>query len=99
MPCQTQNFQITAKTIWHGIYTVLGNVYFMKYEKEIDQFLRDIIYEDWMNEEDYNEVINETFKLLGTNKEKLNDDIEIGIKNGYSIETQFALVKRILNVA
>ena len=25
MPCQTHNFQITAKTIWHGIYTVLAN--------------------------------------------------------------------------
>jgi hypothetical protein len=71
----------------------------MKYEKEIDQFLRDIIYEDWMDEEDYNEVITETFKQLGTNKEKLSSDIEIGIKNGYSIETQFALVKRVLNVA
>ena len=71
----------------------------MKYEKEIDVFLREIIYESWMDENDYNEVINETFKQLGTNKEKLSNDIEIGIKNGYSIETQFALVKRALNVA
>jgi hypothetical protein len=70
----------------------------MKYEKEIDQFLRDMIFEDWMNEEDYNEVITETFKQLGTNREKLNDDIEIGIKNGHSIETQFVLVKRILKI-
>lgn len=52
-----------------------------------------------MDEEDYNEVITETFKKLGTNKEKLSSDIEIGVKNGYSIETQFALVKRVLNVA
>ena len=71
----------------------------MKYEKEIDDFLREIIYESWMSEEDYNEVISETFKQLGTNREKLSNDIEIGIKNGYSIETQFALVKRVLNVA
>ena len=71
----------------------------MKYEKEIDQFLRDIIFEHCMNEDDYNEVITETFKQLGTNKEKLSSDIEIGIKNGYSIEAQFALVKRVLNVA
>ena len=70
----------------------------MKYEKEIDDFLREIIYESWMSEEDYNEVISETFKQLGTNREKLSNDIEIGIKNGYSIETQFALVKRVLNV-
>ena len=70
----------------------------MKYEKEIDDFLREIIYESWMSEEDYNEVISETFKQLETNREKLSNDIEIGIKNGYSIETQFALVKRVLNV-
>lgn len=70
----------------------------MKYEKEIDQFLRNMIYEDWMNEEDYNNIISETLKQIGINKEKLSTDIEIGIKNGYSIETQLALVKRILNV-
>ena len=88
----TTNTRITA-TVCQATFI------FMKYEKEIDQFLRDIIYEDWMNEEDYNEVITETFKQLGTNKEKLSSDIEIGIKNGYSIETQFALVKLVLNVA
>ena len=88
----TTNTRITA-TVCQATFLI------MKYEKEIDQFLRDIIYEDWMDEEDYNEVITETFKQLGTNKEKLSSDIEIGIKNGYSIETQFALVKRVLNVA
>jgi hypothetical protein len=70
----------------------------MKYEKEIVQFLRDMIYEDWMNEEDYNNIISETLKQIGINKEKLSTDIENGIKNGHSIETQLALVKRILNV-
>lgn len=88
----TTNTRITA-TVYQATFII------MKYEKEIDQFLRDIIYENWMNEEDYNEVITETFKQLGTNKEKLSSDIEIGVKNGYSIETQFALVKRVLNVA
>ena len=71
----------------------------MKYEKEIDDFLREIIYESWMDENDYNEVISQTFKQLEMNKEKLSNDIEIGIKNGYSIETQFAILKRVLNVA
>jgi hypothetical protein len=69
----------------------------MKHEKEIDQFLKDIIHEDWMSEQDYNEIISETFKQIGTDKEKLSIDIERGIQNGYSIETQFALVKRALN--
>ena len=71
----------------------------IKYEKEIDQFLMDIIYENWMNEEDYNEVITETFKQLGTNKEKLSADIEVGVKNGYTVEQQIVLLKRVLNVA
>ena len=38
VPCQTQSFQITAKTIWNGIYTVLGNVYYYdrtKYQKNV----------------------------------------------------------------
>ena len=87
----TTNTRITA-TVCQATFI------FMKYEKEIDDFLREIIYESWMSEEDYNEVISETFKQLGTNREKLSNDIEIGIKNGYSIETQFALVKRVLNV-
>lgn len=69
----------------------------MKYEKEIDQLLRDLIYEDWMSEEDYNIVISEIFENLGINKEKLNDDLEIGLKNGYSIEDQFRLIGRVLN--
>lgn len=70
----------------------------MKYKKEIDQFLRDIIYENWMDEEDYKKVITETFKKIGITKEKLSSDIEMGIKNGYPIETQFSMVKHVLNV-
>jgi flagellar biosynthesis protein FlhB len=65
----------------------------IKYEKEINKFLRDLFYENWMTEDEFNEIISESFKRLNTNIEKLNNDIEIGIKNGYSIETQFELVK------
>jgi len=68
----------------------------IKYEKEINQFLRNLFYENWMTEDEFNEIISESFKRLNTNIEKLNNDIEIGIKNGYSIETQFELVKNFL---
>lgn len=68
----------------------------MKYEK-INQILRDLIYEDWMSDEDYDIVISEMLDNSGINMEKLNNDLEIGLKNGYSIEDQFKLIRRILD--
>jgi hypothetical protein len=69
----------------------------MKYEKEIDNLLREILFEDWMSEDEYNEVIFETFMQLNTSKEKLSKELEIGVKNGYSIELQFDMIKSIIN--
>lgn len=72
----------------------------MKHETEIDNLLKELLYdESWMDDEDYKEVIDLTFKAMGITKQKLSDDIEIGIKNGYTIEQQIDLLKRILNVA
>lgn len=51
-----------------------------------------------MNDEDYLEVLEMTFKTVGTSKQKLSDDIEIGIKNGYTIEQQISLLKLVLKV-
>jgi hypothetical protein len=36
---------------------------------------------------------------MGITKQKLSDDIEIGIKNGYTVKQQIDLLKRVLNVA
>ena len=63
----------------------------MKYEKEIDQFLRDVIYEDWMNEEEYQEVLVEAMEQLGLSKETINDNLEIGVLNGYPVQMQLEL--------
>lgn len=72
----------------------------MKHETEIDNLLKESLYdESWMDDEDYKEVIDLTFKQMGINKQKLSDDIEIGIKNGYTIKKQIDLLKQILNVA
>jgi len=71
----------------------------MKYEIEIDKLLKELLYdESWMDDEDYKEVIDLTFKTMGITKQKLSDDIEIGIKNGYTVEQQIYLLKRVLNV-
>ena len=56
----------------------------MKYEIEIDEFLRSIIYESWMDDEDYNTILNETLNQLGISKKIISDDIETGVMNGYS---------------
>lgn len=72
----------------------------MKYETEIDNLLKELLYdESWMDDEDYKEVIDLTFKTMGITKQKLSDDIEIGIKNGYTVKQQIDLLKRGLNVA
>jgi len=79
---------------------LLGDVFVVKYENEIDALLKDLIYDkSWMDDEDYKEVVEETFKILGITKQKLSDDIEIGVKNGHTVEQQIALLKRVLNVA
>ena len=69
----------------------------MKYETEIDNLLKDILYdESWMNDEDYQKVIDLTFKEMGITKQKLSDDIEIGVKNGYTVEQQIDILKQVL---
>jgi hypothetical protein len=72
----------------------------MKHETEIDRLLKELLYdESWMDDEDYKELIYLTFRTMGITKQKLSDDIEIGIKNGYTVKQQIDLLKRVLNVA
>lgn len=68
----------------------------MKYEKEIDQFLFDIIYEDWMSKDDYDYIINDVLNEQGISKQSLSNYIETGIKNGFTLETQFDIIKKII---
>ena len=72
----------------------------MKYEAEINEILNTVLpKESWMTEEEHQEIIEETFKKMGIDKQKLSDDIEIGVKNGYTVKQQIDLLKRVLNVA
>lgn len=63
----------------------------MKYEKEIDQFLRAVIFEDWMSEEEYHEVLEEAMEKLCLSKEILNENLEIGVLNGYTVDVQLEM--------
>jgi hypothetical protein len=72
----------------------------MKYENEINEILSIVLpKESWMTDEEHKKVIEETFKQVGINKQKLSDDIEVGVKNGYTVKQQIDLLKRWLNVA
>lgn len=74
--------------------------FIIKHETEIDNLLKELLYDkSWMDNEDYKKVINLTFKNMGITKQKLSDDIEVGIKNGYTVKQQIDLLKRVLNVA
>ena len=70
----------------------------MKYEKEIDQLLHDLFYDDWMRDDDYNQIISEILKEANTSKQELSDQLEIGLENGYSIDNQIKLLKASLNM-
>ena len=71
----------------------------MKHETEIDKLLKELLYdESCMDDKDYKEVIDLTLKTIGITKQKLSDDIEIGIKNGYTVNQQIDLLKQVLNV-
>jgi hypothetical protein len=62
----------------------------IKYKKEIDEML-DSLKENWMSDEDFKEFKDQILILYPY--QKLEKDIEIGIKNGYSVEKQLTLLK------
>lgn len=68
----------------------------MKYKTEIDKLLKDLLYEDWMSEDTYQDMIKLTFEKMDITKQKLSDDIEIGVKNGYTVNQQIKLIKHFL---
>ena len=68
----------------------------MKYQKEIDSLVRELIYDSWMNEDDYKEVEKECMSKMPNLKEQLSKDLETGINNGHSLEYQLELSRKVL---
>lgn len=71
----------------------------MEYELEVKQLLKDLFFEDWMDENDWTEFLDEFFRQTGTSIKSLCDDIKIGINNGYSLEYQINALKLIFKKA
>jgi hypothetical protein len=62
------------------------------FETEINNFLKELFYENWMDENDWQMFLEETNISI----ENLSNDLQIGLKNGYSIQGQFDLVRVVL---
>ena len=50
-------------------------------------------YESWMSEDDHAELVNEVLRLQGKTLKMLNDEIDIGISNGYTVEQQIDVIR------
>lgn len=64
-----------------------------KYEQIVDELLEKALRKEWMDDQDYSEIIEEVFKF--TPKSKLVNDLKEGESNGYSIEDQKNLLMHI----
>lgn len=62
----------------------------MKYEPEIMKLLEDSFRDEWMNDEDWAEFLR--IFLAKMSLQELEETIEIGVRNGYSLEFQLRLI-------
>ncbi|QQO97448.1 hypothetical protein Molly5_154 [Maribacter phage Molly_5] len=69
----------------------------IKYKVEIDNLLRELFREDWMDEDDWVEFLRILQEDQGVTTEVLSNNLEEGLKNGYSIEDQLALTRDYFN--
>lgn len=68
----------------------------MKYQKEVNDLLKELFYESWFDENDWNEYLNELLLATNNSLEGLSNDIQTGIDNGYTLEFQLNLLRNIL---
>lgn len=67
----------------------------MKHEDAINKIF-DCLYEPRMTDEDKSFIKEEMFKRLGVTIEQLDEELETGVQNGYPVEFQLELIRRIL---
>lgn len=76
----------------------INKQFIMKYETEINEMLKIAIpKESWMSDDEYKEIIDNTFKKAGITKQRLSEVIQTGVKNGYTVDQQINILKLTLN--
>jgi len=71
------------------------NIEIPSIENKIHKLFEDLLREDWMTDDELNELIQEVLQLNGINMDKLLKQFLIGVENGYTIEEQFLIIKEI----
>lgn len=67
-------------------------------EAKYGEYIREILphfYQPWMNDLDKADHITHLFDKGNTSIAKIDDDIEIGVQNGYSPELQIGIIKNL----
>ncbi len=64
-----------------------------KYENEVHILLKEMYFEDWMDDSDWNQFENDLFNVVSL--EDLSNNFDMGIENGFSIDEQIEICKKI----
>jgi hypothetical protein len=65
-------------------------------QDKINAFLKEQFHESWMDESDWSMFLEALETQAGVSIESLSKDMQVGLKNGHSIEKQFELMRNIL---
>lgn len=66
--------------------------------KEAIESLFAMFYESWMDDDDKREFVQMLLSKTGMTLDDLDNSIEEGIKNGYTIQEQLEAAKKVFNV-
>lgn len=66
------------------------------FQDEINEFLKELFYESWMDENDWTMFLEALETQSGVSIKSLSNDLQVGLQNGHSIEKQFELVRTVL---
>lgn len=66
------------------------------YEDEINSFLTERYRESWMDDSDWKTFLDILETKSGISVRSLSDDVQTGIKNGYSVQSQFDLIRTLI---
>lgn len=64
-------------------------------KKKWIEMLTRLFREEWMNDNDFDELINELMPMFG-GWDKLYADIQTGVNNGYTEDQQFSIMETLL---
>lgn len=67
----------------------------MDYSIEIENTLKELFFEKWMDEDDWKLFLKEIELKTGVTIYSLSKDIEKGVENGHPLEVQLSLIKQL----